>query len=51
MSDLPALQGEHLTRTFLLKEAKRTITALDDVSINIASGTLTALVGDRKSVV
>ena len=45
MTDSLALRGEHLRRTFLLKEAKRTIVALDDVSLSIGSGTLSALVG------
>ena len=41
----PALRGEHLRRSFQLKEAKRSIVALDDVSFSVAAGTLTALVG------
>ena len=45
MNDLPALQGEHLRRSFYVKEDKRTIVALDDVSLNIATGSLTAVVG------
>jgi ABC-2 type transport system ATP-binding protein len=45
MSAVVALKGEHLKRTFVLKEAKRTIVALDDVSVSIQSGSLTALVG------
>ncbi len=45
MTDALALQGEHLRRTFLLKEAKRTIVALDDVSLRVEAGSLTALVG------
>jgi ABC-2 type transport system ATP-binding protein len=45
MSLVPALTGEHLRRSFLVKEAKRSVVALDDVSLSVAAGTLTALVG------
>jgi ABC-2 type transport system ATP-binding protein len=41
----PAVRCEHLRRTFLVKEAKQHIVALDDVSLSIAPGTLSALVG------
>ena len=40
-----ALSGEHLRRSFHLKEAKRSVVALDDVSLSVAAGSLTALVG------
>ena len=45
MSPAPAVTGEHLRRSFELKEAKRRVVALDDVSISVAAGSLTALVG------
>ncbi|MDH4050095.1 MAG: ATP-binding cassette domain-containing protein [Rubrivivax sp.] len=41
----PALVGTHLRRSFLLKEARRSVVALDDVSVSVAAGSLTALVG------
>jgi ABC-2 type transport system ATP-binding protein len=40
-----ALVGQRLSRGFLVKEARRTVVALDDVSISVARGSLTALVG------
>ena len=40
-----ALNGEHLRRTFTVKESKQQVVALDDVSIQVAAGSLTALVG------
>jgi ABC-2 type transport system ATP-binding protein len=40
-----ALRGEDLRRTFILKGAKRSITALDGVSISVEKGSLSALVG------
>jgi ABC-2 type transport system ATP-binding protein len=45
MSAAAALSGEHLRRSFLVKEAKRHVVALDDVSFSVAAGSLTALVG------
>ncbi len=41
----PAVRSEHLQRTFFVKEAKQHVVALNDVSLTIASGTLSALVG------
>jgi ABC-2 type transport system ATP-binding protein len=40
-----ALVGQRLSRGFLGKEAGRTVVALDDVSLSVAPGSLTALVG------
>ena len=40
-----ALVGANLRRSFLVKEARRTTLALDDVSLSVATGSLTALVG------
>ena len=40
-----AVRSEHLKRTFFVKETKQHVVALDDISVSIASGTLTALVG------
>ena len=40
-----ALNGEHLRRSFVVKEARQRIVALDDVSLQVAAGSLTALVG------
>ena len=45
MTAAVALNGEHLRRTFVLKESKQQVVALDDVSIQVAAGSLTALVG------
>jgi ABC-2 type transport system ATP-binding protein len=45
VSAQPALAGDHLQRTFHVKEAGRKVVALDDVSLRIESGSLTALVG------
>ncbi len=45
MNPAPALTGEHLRRSFVVKEAKRRVVALDDVSVSVAAGSLTALVG------
>ena len=45
MNAAAALSGEHLRRSFLVKEAKRHVVALDDVSFSVAAGSLTALVG------
>jgi ABC-2 type transport system ATP-binding protein len=45
MSDAVALTGEHLRRSFVVKEARQRVVALDDVSIHVAAGSLTALVG------
>src|SRR5665811_1360514 len=45
MSRPAALTGEHLRRSFVVKEARRTVVALDDVSLSVAAGSLTALVG------
>ncbi len=41
----PAVCCEHLKRTFFVKEAKTHVVALDDVSLAVAPGTLTAIVG------
>jgi ABC-2 type transport system ATP-binding protein len=40
-----ALAGAHLRRSFQVKEARHPVVALDDVSIRVAAGSLTALVG------
>jgi ABC-2 type transport system ATP-binding protein len=40
-----ALTGEHLRRGFVVKQAQRSVVALDDVSLSVAAGSLTALVG------
>jgi ABC-2 type transport system ATP-binding protein len=40
-----ALQGQRLSKRFLVKESKQEITALSDVSLSVPSGALTALVG------
>jgi ABC-2 type transport system ATP-binding protein len=40
-----ALNGEHLRRSFVMAETKQRKVALDDVSISVAAGSLTALVG------
>ena len=45
MTAAVALNGEHLRRSFVVKESKQRIVALDDVSIQVAAGSLTALVG------
>ena len=45
MTAAVALNGEHLRRTFVVKESKQRVVALDDVSIEVATGSLTALVG------
>ena len=45
MTAAVALNCEHLRRTFVVKESKRQVVALDDVSIQVAAGSLTALVG------
>jgi ABC-2 type transport system ATP-binding protein len=45
MSGAPALNGEHLRRSFVVKEARQRVVALDDVSLQVAAGSLTALVG------
>ena len=45
MTAAVALNGEHLRRTFAVKESKQQVVALDDVSIQVAAGSLTALVG------
>ena len=45
MNNDAALCGKHLRRSFLIKEAKRSVVALDDVSISVATSSLTALVG------
>ena len=45
MSRPAALTAEHLRRSFVVKEARRTVVALDDVSVSVAAGSLTALVG------
>ena len=45
MTAAVALNGEHLRRTFVVKESKQRVVALDDVSIHVAAGSLTALVG------
>jgi len=45
MTAAVALNGEHLRRTFMVKESKQRVVALDDVSIQVAAGSLTALVG------
>ena len=45
MTATVALNGEHLRRTFAVKESKQRVVALDDVSIQVAAGSLTALVG------
>jgi ABC-2 type transport system ATP-binding protein len=45
MTQPPALVASHLRRSFVVKEAGRTVHALDDVSLEIAAGSLTALVG------
>ncbi len=41
----PAVRSKHLKRTFFVKEAKQHVVALDDISLSISPGTLTALVG------
>jgi ABC-2 type transport system ATP-binding protein len=45
MSAAVALNCEHLRRTFAVKESKQKVVALDDVSIQVLAGSLTALVG------
>ena len=40
-----AVIGEHLRRSFVVKEARRNVVALDDISLTVAAGSLTALVG------
>ena len=45
MTAAAALNGEHLRRSFVVKESKQRVVALDDVSIQVAAGSLTALVG------
>ncbi|MDR3451965.1 MAG: ATP-binding cassette domain-containing protein [Rhodoferax sp.] len=40
-----AVSGEHLCRHFVVKEARRRVIALDDVSLTVEAGSLTALVG------
>ena len=45
MTDPLALHGEHLRRSFLVKETGQRNVALDDVSLSVAAGSLTALVG------
>ena len=45
MTAAVALNCEHLRRTFVVKESKQRVVALDDVSIQVAAGSLTALVG------
>lgn len=41
----PALTGRGLHKRFLVKESKQTVTALRDVSLQVESGSLMALVG------
>ena len=45
MNRQAALVGEHLRRSFVVKDARRSVVALDDVSVSVAMGSLTALVG------
>ena len=45
MTTAAALNGEHLRRSFVVKESRQRIVALDDVSLSVAPGSLTALVG------
>jgi ABC-2 type transport system ATP-binding protein len=45
MTAAAALNGEHLRRSFVVKESKQRVVALDDVSLQVAAGSLTALVG------
>jgi len=45
MTAAAALNGEHLRRSFVVKESKQRVVALDDVSLRVAAGSLTALVG------
>lgn len=40
-----ALHGQHLSRSFVDKAAKRSVLALDDVTVRVEPGSLTALVG------
>ena len=44
-STAPALTGRGLHKRFLIKESKQTVTALQDVSLQVESGSLMALVG------
>ena len=45
MTSPVAMNGEHLCRSFMIKEAKDRILALDNLSFQIPAGSLTALVG------
>jgi len=40
-----AIHCEHLRRTFVVNQTKQPVVALDDISLNVPSGTLSALVG------
>lgn len=44
-SPAPALTGRGLHKRFIVKESKQTVTALRDVSLQVESGSLMALVG------
>jgi len=45
MTRVPALSAQGLRRTFAVKDGRRQVVALDDVSLEVPAGTLTALVG------
>ncbi len=45
MTAAAALVGEHLRRSFFVKQAGQSVVALDDVSVSVEAGSLTALVG------